>query len=97
MKPSCRTQIGPLVDILTRLPNPQNPTTWIKYQNHSTAFVTLLVYDVLGREVSTIVNERESAGSYTVTFDARGLASGVYFYRLTAGSVVLTRSMLVLK
>ncbi len=78
-------------------PNPFNPTTSIQYRIPSNAFVTLRVYDLLGREVSLLVSERETAGGYTVTFDARGLASGVYFYRLTAGNVTQTRSMLVLK
>jgi len=59
--------------------------------------VKLAVYDLLGKEVATLVNERKAPGSYEVTFDGGRLASGVYFYRLTAGSFVQTRAMLLLK
>jgi hypothetical protein len=63
-------------------PNPFNPVTTIKYQLPTTAEVRLIVYDMLGREVSVLVNERKNAGVHEVKFDATGLASGVYFYRL---------------
>jgi plastocyanin len=59
--------------------------------------VRLVVYNLLGREVAVLVNERKAAGTYEVNFDARGLSSGVYFYRLEAGEAVLTRTMTVLK
>lgn len=58
---------------------------------------TLKVYDVLGREVKTLVNERQTAGLHSVTFNAEDLPSGVYFYRLTAGSFVDTKKLLLLK
>jgi Secretion system C-terminal sorting domain len=67
-------------------PNPFNPTTVISYQLSATSNVTLKVYGILGREVATVVNERQDAGSYNVTFDGSRLASGVYFYRLKAKS-----------
>ncbi|MDZ7766259.1 MAG: T9SS type A sorting domain-containing protein [Melioribacteraceae bacterium] len=70
-------------------PNPFNPTTSIKYQVSSSEKVILKVYDILGREIKTLVNEVKSPGSYEVQFDASQLASGVYFYRLTA--VILCR------
>ena len=70
-------------------PNPFNPSTNIKYVITSNAFVTLKVYDVLGNEVTTLVNEEKSAGNYDVRFDisklsanTQGLSSGIYFYRL---------------
>ncbi len=78
-------------------PNPFNPTTGIRYQVAGVSEVKLVVYDLLGREVAVLVNERKAPGSYEVEFDAAGLASGVYLYRLTAGSFVQTREMLVIK
>ena len=65
-------------------PNPFNPTTAISYQLSAASNVTLKVYDILGREVATLVNGRETAGNYSVTFNGSRLASGVYFYRLDA-------------
>jgi hypothetical protein len=78
-------------------PNPFNPTTVIKFQVSSSKFVSLKVYDVLGREVKTLVNEKLEAGSYETTFDATGLASGIYFYRLQSGEFVSTKRLLLLK
>ena len=60
-------------------------------------FVSLKIYDVLGREVFTLVNEVKKPGSYEATFDASGMSSGVYIYRLVAGSYVQSRKMLLLK
>jgi hypothetical protein len=67
-------------------PNPFNPTTVISYQLPTNGFMRLEIYDVLGRKIKTLVSERQSAGAHSVTFNAGGLSSGVYFYRLTAGS-----------
>ena len=78
-------------------PNPFNPTTAISYQLSAVSHVTLKVYDVLGREVTTLVHQRQNPGSYTVTFDASRLSSGVYFYRLEAGSYHDTKKLLLLK
>jgi len=84
-------------------PNPFNPATRIKFTLSSQerdgvrSLVTLKVFDVLGREVRTLVNENLQTGSYETTFDARGLASGVYFYRLQTGAFVQTRKLLLLK
>lgn len=78
-------------------PNPFNPTTNISYTLPSAQMVTLKVYDLLGREVATLVNERQNAGNYIVQFNATNLASGVYFYRLQAGTFVETRKMMLLK
>ncbi|MBE0573044.1 MAG: T9SS type A sorting domain-containing protein [Ignavibacteriaceae bacterium] len=66
-------------------PNPFNPTTSIQYAISNRQFVSLKVYDILGIEIVTLVNEEEPAGSYEVNFDANGLSSGVYFYQLIAG------------
>ena len=78
-------------------PNPFNPSTVIGYQLPANSLVTLKVYDVLGREVRTLVNEREGAGDHSITFNAADLPSGVYFYRLTAGSFVETKRLVVIK
>jgi hypothetical protein len=78
-------------------PNPFNPVTTISYQIRSAGGVTLRVYDLLGREVATLMNEFQQAGSYTTTFDASRLSSGVYFYRLQAGSFVNTKKMVLTK
>jgi hypothetical protein len=78
-------------------PNPFNPTTVITYELPGNASVSLKVYDMLGREVRSLVNEPQSAGSHSVTFNAGGLASGVYLYRLQAGSCTATKKLLLLK
>ncbi|MEK9135527.1 MAG: T9SS type A sorting domain-containing protein [Bacteroidota bacterium] len=94
-------------------PNPFNPSTTISYsvppmagrdlvrgadgQLTAVSFVRLIVYDVLGREVATLVNEEKQPGAYTVQWSASGVASGMYFYRLTAGSFVETKKLLVLR
>ena len=78
-------------------PNPFNPSTKISWQSAVGSWQTLKVYDILGNEVATLVNEENAVGSYTVEFDATGLPSGIYFYRLQAGSFVETKKMLLMK
>ena len=78
-------------------PNPFNPSTSIQYRVSSISQVILKVYDVLGNEVATLVNEEKPVGSYEVKFDASGLSSGIYFYKLQAGSLVETRKMILMK
>jgi len=78
-------------------PNPFNPSTNIRFEIGDMRFVTLKVYDVLGREVRTLVNETMSPGSYERVLDASGLASGVYLYRLKAGDFVQTRRFLLIR
>jgi predicted GH43/DUF377 family glycosyl hydrolase len=78
-------------------PNPFNPTTSIEYGISNTEQVTLKVYDVLGREVAVLVNEKKAPGSYEVKLNASALASGVYLYRLTAERFAQTRKMIVVK
>jgi hypothetical protein len=86
-------------------PNPFNPATKIKYsipsvtlrQAQSDILVTIKVYDVLGNEVSTLVNEEKPAGEYEVEFNATELPSGIYFYQLKAGSFVQTMKMVLLR
>jgi hypothetical protein len=79
-------------------PNPFNPTTSIKYSVAQSGNVSLKVFDVLGREVMTLVSEQKAAGDYTVSFDASGLAaSGVYIYRLQSGNFTRTMKMMLVK
>ena len=78
-------------------PNPFNPSTVISYRLPETSFVTLKIYDALGREVAVLVNEQKPAGTYEVEFDASDLSSGIYFYKLQAGSFVQTRKMILLR
>ena len=78
-------------------PNPFNPRTVVSSQLPVASNVKLVIYDVLGREVAVLVNERRAAGSYQDNFDGSGLASGLYICRLTAGSFVQSRAMLLLK
>jgi len=78
-------------------PNPFNPSTTIKYKIPDAEFVTLKVYDLLGNEVATLVNKQKPACSYDVKFDASSLPSGIYFYRLQAGSFVETKKMVLMK
>jgi hypothetical protein len=83
--------------LMQNYPNPFNPNSDIRYQISEFRNVRLAVYDLLGREVALLVNEMKPAGMYEVRFDASGLASGVYLYRLTAGAFVETRKMIVLR
>jgi len=80
-------------------PNPFNPVTSIKFSLPANHFgnVTLKVYDILGNEVSTLVNENKLAGNYEVKFDASSISSGVYYYQLNAGNFVETKKMILLK
>ena len=78
-------------------PNPFNPTTKIAYSLPKAGKVSLKVFDMLGREVTTLVNEEKTAGNYEVTFDATVLPSGVYFYTLISGKNIQSRKMILLK
>ena len=86
-------------------PNPFNPSTTIRYELPVRALVTLKVYNLLGQEVATLVNEEKDAGSYQVEFDGTGFSTGVYFYRMRAGSpsvgkqqsIVGTKKLLLLR
>jgi hypothetical protein len=78
-------------------PNPFNPSTTIRYSVPERSNVVLKIYDILGSEVSTLVNEDKDAGIYSVNFNASHLASGIYLYRLQAGSFVQTKKMIIIK
>ena len=78
-------------------PNPFNPETVISYSLNENRFVSLIVFDALGKEVAALVNEKQNAGNYSVTFNKSNLPSGVYFYRLESGDQSLVRKMLLIK
>ncbi|MCW8810160.1 MAG: T9SS type A sorting domain-containing protein [Ignavibacteriaceae bacterium] len=78
-------------------PNPFNPSTIIKYQIPKQEFVSLKVFDALGNEVATLVNDEQQAGSHNVNFNSAGLASGIYFYKIQAGNFIATKKMVLMK
>ncbi len=84
-------------DLGQNYPNPFNPSTQIQYQIPNAGLVQLEVFDILGRKVQTLVNETKEVGKYTVTFDASGLASGVYLYRLTSGKFMASKKLFLVK
>ena len=88
---------NPSFKLLPNFPNPFNPTTAIGYQLSAVSHVTLKVFDVLGREIRTLVNAVEKPGEHEVTFDGEDLSSGIYFCSLSAGGLVETKAMVLLK
>ena len=92
-----KVEIPEAFSLLQNYPNPFNPSTVISYQVPANALVTLKIFDVLGREVEALVNERQNAGNHSVIFNAANLPSGVYFYRLEAGTYHDTKKLLLLK
>jgi hypothetical protein len=78
-------------------PNPFNPSTKISYQIPKSGNVTLKVFNALGKEVATLVNEEKSAGRYSVDFQGLRLSSGIYFYSIQSGSFHETKKMMLLK
>ena len=84
-------------NLFQNYPNPFNPATAINYQLPENGFVTLKIYDILGEEVASLVNEQKNQGRYSVNFDASRLASGVYIYRLQVNHYVSSKKMLLLK
>ena len=83
--------------LLQNYPNPFNPTTFIQYQLPKDTRVTLKIYDILGREVATLVDGRQTAGYHEVEFDGSRFASGVYFYRLTTPTYSKVQKMILMK
>jgi len=77
--------------------NPFNPTTKISYQIPELSFVSLKVYDVVGNEIKTLVAEEKSAGSYEVEFSAKGLTSGIYFYKISTRRFIKSKKMMLLR
>ncbi|MFA5404149.1 MAG: T9SS type A sorting domain-containing protein [Ignavibacteria bacterium] len=83
--------------LLDNYPNPFNPNTIIRFQIKDTRFVSLKVYDLLGKEISILVNEKKSPGIYEVNFNGSNFASGVYFYRIQTGDFMQVKKMLLIK
>ena len=92
----CR-QIPEEYTLSQNFPNPFNPSTNISYALPKNEFVKLTVYNVLGKTIAILVNEQKHAGSYNVSFNASALPSGIYFYKLSAGSYVNIKKMMVIK
>jgi hypothetical protein len=84
-------------ELMQNYPNPFNPSTYIEYKLPERTHVSLKVFDVLGREVATLVDAVQEAGSYRVRFESKELSSGVYFYVLRAGKFVDVKKMMLLK
>ena len=83
--------------LLQNYPNPFNPTTSISFSIPQSSFVTLKIYDVIGNEIATLVNEQKDAGNYKFNFDASKLSTGVYLYRLSADNTVISKKMMLIK
>jgi hypothetical protein len=90
-------QVPNVYSLSQNYPNPFNPSTDIKFAISKAGFVKMVIYDVLGREVKTLVNEYRQAGVYNINFDASSYSSGVYFYRIEAGNFIQTKKMLLIK
>jgi len=84
-------------EVYQNYPNPFNPSTTISYQIPSESFVTLKVYDLLGRELEVLVREEKTAGFYNIKYDATNLSSGIYFYTIRAGDFIQTKKFILLK
>ena len=84
-------------ELSQNFPNPFNPTTNISYKIPKTGLVSLKVYNIIGKEIATLVNQEEPAGDYKVQFDTHNIASGTYFYKLSSDGVSLYKKMIVIK
>ena len=84
-------------ELYQNYPNPFNPTTTIKYSIPQESFITLKIYDILGKEIASLVKERKIAGNYSINFNAGNFPSGIYFYQLKTHDVVLTKKMVLLR
>lgn len=90
--------INPLsFKLFQNYPNPFNPSTTINFQIQEAGLVTLIVYDILGNEITTLVNEKMEPGNFDIKYDASGLSSGTYIYQLRMGSFVETKKLILIK
>ncbi len=84
-------------ELFQNYPNPFNPSTTISFQMPKDGFVTLKIYDILGKEVTTLVNEYKTTGKYNVQFNAASLASGMYVYQIKVGDFSSTKKLMLMK
>jgi len=92
---NCKTP--KLFKLYDNYPNPFNPTTVIRYSIVNMNIVKISVYNAIGQKISTLVNKRQPAGSYSVNFNGSNLAAGIYYYQITVGNFQQTKQMLLLK
>jgi hypothetical protein len=92
-----RTNVPQQYGLAQNYPNPFNPSTTIKFQMPSKGFVKLKIYDMIGREIATLVDGFQEAGTHDVKFDASNLPSGIYFYRITTGTYGATKKLVLIK
>jgi hypothetical protein len=85
------------LELSQNYPNPFNPNTIIEYQLHKSGYVELKIYDMLGKEIKTLIKQHQGAGEHSVSFDASGLASGIYFYKLKVGEFSETKKLILQK
>jgi len=101
IKDKPQSQLPTEYSLLQNYPNPFNPSTTIRYDigetRQETQIVKLIVYNMLGQEIATLVNKKQKAGNYEVNFDASDLSSGIYYYQLISGSTAKTKKMVLLK
>lgn len=90
-------EIPKAFNLYQNIPNPFNPETEIKFDIPKKSFVTLLVYDITGKEISKLINEVKDAGSYSLRWDGKELSSGTYFYKITAGNFTSIKKMILIK
>jgi hypothetical protein len=95
--PGVGTQLPARFALFQNYPNPFNPSTKIRYELPTQVRVTLTIYNVLGQQVTELVNEEQAPGRYEVHLNAQSFASGLYMYRLQAGDFVQTRKLLLIK
>lgn len=91
------SSLQPILELSQNYPNPFNPTTTIEYQLLEAGFVSLKIFDILGREVATLVSDFQDQSTYRIEYNASRLASGVYFYRLQLGRASVTKKMIVVR
>lgn len=84
-------------ELFQNFPNPFNPSTEISFQIPSASFVTLKIFDILGNEVTSLINEEKPSGTYKVIWNAANNPSGIYFYQLKAGNFIKTKKLILLK
>ena len=97
VKDGSNSEIPATFKLEQNYPNPFNPTTKIGFRIANFGFISLRIFDLLGREVATLVNEEKPAGEYKVQFNASNLSSGVYFYQLKAEEFVETKKLVLMK